>query len=62
MISIDNIIKGKIDNTIFEALKQILNYKKITQQEFIENAVKDFILKNLDLIIKNENKENKELK
>lgn len=62
MISIDNIIKGKIDNTIFEALKQILNYKKITQQEFIENAVKDFILKNLDLIIKNENKENKGLK
>lgn len=62
MISIDNIIKGKIDNTIFEALKQILNYKKITQQEFIENAVKDFILKNLDLIIKKENKENKGLK
>ena len=62
MISIDNVIKGKIDNTIFEALKQILNYKKITQQEFIENAVKDFILKNLDLIIKNENKENKGLK
>ena len=62
MISIDNVIKGKIDNTIFEALKQILNYKKITQQEFIENAVKDFILKNLDLIIKKENKENKGLK
>ena len=55
-----------IENDLEEKrLKPVSSRKKLTnltQQEFIENAVKDFILKNLDLIIKKENKENKGLK
>ena len=63
MIKINNndscIIKGKIDSTLFEVLKQILNKKKITQQDLIENIVKDFVLQNLNLVVPKEEKTNK---
>ncbi len=48
------VLKGRVDSTLFEVLKQILNKKKMTQQDLIESAVKDFVLKNLSLIIPND--------
>ena len=48
------VLKGRVDSTLFEVLKQILNKKKMTQQDLIESAVKDFVLKNLNLIIPND--------
>lgn len=48
------VLKGRVDSTLFEVLKQILTKKKMTQQDLIEDAVKDFILKNLNLIIPND--------
>lgn len=45
------VLKGRVDSTLFEVLKQILTKKKMTQQDLIEDAVKDFVLKNLNLII-----------
>ena len=44
VINSDSVIKGKVDTTLFEVLKQILNKKKMTQQDLIENAVKEFVL------------------
>ena len=59
VISMNNdscVLKGRIDSTLFEVLKQILNKKKMTQQDLIEDYVKDFVLKNLNLIISKDNK------
>ncbi len=48
------VLKGRVDSTLFEVLKQILTKKKMTQQDLSEDAVKDFVLKNLNLIIPND--------
>ena len=53
------IIKGRVDATLFEVLKQILNKKKMTQQDLIENVVKDFVLQNLNLVIPKDDKGSK---
>ena len=53
------IIKGRVDATLFEVLKQILNKKKMTQQDFIENVVKYFVLQNLNLVIPKDDKGSK---
>ena len=53
------IIKGRVDSTLFEVLKQILNKKKMTQQDLIENVVKDFVLQNLNLVIPKDDKGSK---
>lgn len=58
-INSDSVIKGKVDTTLFEVLKQILNKKKMTQQDLIENAVKEFVLQNLNLIIPKDDKGSK---
>lgn len=47
----NGIIKGKIDNKLFNAFKLILNNLNMTQQDFIENKVKEFVLENLNLVI-----------
>lgn len=52
-------IKGRIDSTLFEVLKQILNKKKMTQQDLIDNLIKDFVLQNLYLMVPKEEKNNK---
>lgn len=59
VINSDSVIKGKVDTTLFEVLKQILNKKKMTQQDLIENAVKEFVLQNLNLIIPKDDKGSK---
>ncbi len=53
-INNDSIIKGRVDITLAEVLKQILNKKNMTQQDLIDMFVKDFVLQNLNLIINNE--------
>ena len=58
-INSESIIKGKVDSTLFEVLKQILAKKKMTQQDFIESATKEFVLQNLKLIISKEDKGSK---
>lgn len=45
------IIKGRIDNKLYEVLKTILNQLNMTQQDFIESKVKDFIIENINLVI-----------
>lgn len=47
-------VKGKVDSTLAEALKRILAKKKMSQQDFVEMIVKDYVLQNLNIIIENE--------
>ncbi|MGN1267963.1 MAG: hypothetical protein ACI4U0_00440 [Candidatus Aphodocola sp.] len=49
-----SIIKGKIDSKLDDAFKKILNKKNITQQDFIEKQVRDFVLRNLDILLPKE--------
>ena len=46
-----SIIKGRVDGSLSEALKQILSKKKMTQQDLVDMLVKDFIIHNIHLII-----------
>lgn len=48
------IIKGKLDKDLNDALKKVLIIKNITQQDFIENMVRDYVLKNLNLLLPKE--------
>ena len=54
----DVIIKGKIDETLDNAFKKILKNMNMTQQDFIEQVVKEFVLKNLNLVM-NKGKQDK---
>lgn len=57
MIIINNefsIIKGKIDVKLNDAFKKILSKNNITQQDFIEMQVRDYVLKNLDILLPKE--------
>ena len=47
----NNIIKGKIDEKLYDAFRDILKELNMTQQDFIDKAVKDFVLSNLSLIM-----------
>lgn len=50
-INNDCIVKAKIDAKLFEAFKEILSKTSETQQSILENAIKDYVLANLELII-----------
>lgn len=50
-INNDCIVKAKIDAKLYEAFKTILSKKNETQQSFLENAIKNYVLENLELII-----------
>lgn len=52
----DVYIKGKIDSNISEVFKKILSELNMTQQDFVDRKVKDFIIENIHLIIKNDEK------
>ena len=51
IINNDNIIKGKVDATLNEALRKILKALDMTQQDFMDKAVKDFVINNLSVIM-----------
>lgn len=45
------IVKGRVEPTLGEVLKNILTQKNMTQQDLIDIAVKDFVLQNIHLVI-----------
>lgn len=54
MIIINNdntIIKGKVDATLNEAFRKILKAFNMTQQDFIDKMVKEFVINNLSVIM-----------
>lgn len=54
----DSLVKGKVDATLNEAFRKILKALNMSQQDFIDKAVKDFVLNNLKLVM-NKGTENK---
>lgn len=54
----DCLVKGKVDATLNEAFRKILKVLNMSQQDFIDKAVKDFVLNNLKLVM-NKGTENK---
>ena len=44
-------IKFRIDAKLSEALKKILDKKKLTQQDLMEMKVKEYVLDNLNFLI-----------
>lgn len=47
------IIKCKIDSKYHNVLKKILELNKMTQQEFFEKKIKEYILSNIELLFEN---------
>ncbi len=56
MNSNECIVKGRIDSSLNDAFKKILEKLSISQQEFIDNAVKEFVLNNLNILFDEGNK------
>lgn len=56
MIFINNdiIIKCKINNNLGTALKKILDKLNLSQQDFLEKQIEQFVLNNLILIIEDD--------
>lgn len=52
----DIIIKGKIDANLNDAFKKVLSKLNMTQQDFIDKSVKEFVLNHLHLILSEESK------
>ena len=50
-INNNSFIKVKVEPKIFDAFKKVLSEHKLTQQEFFENKMKEYILDNLSLFI-----------
>lgn len=59
VINTEVVIKGKVDASLGEILKEILIKKNMTQQDLIETTIKEFVLKNLYLVINKETKGSK---
>ncbi len=48
-------IRGRVDVSVFNALKIILAKQNISQQELVEKLINEYVLKNLNYaILKNE--------
>jgi len=45
------IIKGRVDAKIYNAFKSILNKLNLTQQDYIDKVVRDFVLENINLVM-----------
>lgn len=52
----DTTIKCRIGGNLGIALKTILEKKKLTQQEFLEKLIQQFILDNISLVLEEEKK------
>lgn len=52
----DGVIKGKLDSNLYEAFRKVIAKTGITQQEFIEESVKRYIIDNLSIIMEKESK------
>lgn len=53
----DGIVKGKVDTTLNEAFRKILKALNMSQQDFIDKSVKEFVLSNLNLIMNKESED-----
>ena len=51
LVNSDTIVKGRIDGTLNEAFKKIIIALNLTQQEFIEESIKKFVLENINLLM-----------
>lgn len=49
-------VKARIDVDLVEAFKRALVVNNITIQEFIEKEINEYVIKNLKLILKNDDK------
>lgn len=45
------IIKARIDSKLYDVLKMILNKLNMTQQDFIETRIKEFVIDNINLVV-----------
>lgn len=45
------IIKARIDSKLYNVLKMILNKLNMTQQDFIETRIKEFVIDNINLVV-----------
>lgn len=52
----DYVIKGKINNSLNEAFKKVLAKFNMSQQDFIEKSVTDFVIKNVNVILEKDTK------
>lgn len=50
------IIKGRIDSKLNNAFKKVLSKLNMTQQEFVETKVKEFILEHIDALSSSDKK------
>lgn len=46
----EKMIRARIDNDTYEALKKILKHNKITIQKMINDSVNDYIIKNISAL------------
>lgn len=44
-------IKGRVEAKIYNAFKVILTKLNLSQQDFIDKVVKDFVLDNINLVL-----------
>ena len=49
-------VKAKIDSNLNEAFKKVLTKLNISQQDFIEREITNFIIKNVNVILEKDNK------
>ena len=54
-----SVIKGRIDGSLSEALKQILLKKKMSQQDLIDMLIKDYVIENINIVLKKDDKGSK---
>lgn len=51
-------IKARIDSNLNIVLKKILDKINMTQQEFIDKKIKEFVIENVHLIVSENDKKN----
>ena len=51
-------IKARIDSNLNIVLKKILDKLNMTQQEFIDKIIKEFVIENVHLIVSENDKKN----
>ena len=51
-------IKARIDSNLNIVLKKILEKLNMTQQEFIDKKIKEFVIENVHLIVSENDKKN----
>ena len=45
------IIKGKVDSSLYSVFKNLLGKLNMTQQDFIDQKVKEFIIEHINVVV-----------